>query len=109
MSQLISAEPSSYEEAASKQVWVDDMIEEYNLIMKNDVWEVVPRPTGKSVVTSRWLYKIKHAADGSVEKYKARFVARGFTQKEGNDYDETFAPLARYTTIKTIISLAAVF
>ena len=52
---------------------------------------------------------IKHAADGSVEKYKARFVARGFTQKEGIDYDETFAPIARYTTIRTIISLAAIF
>jgi len=51
MSQLISAEPSTYEEAASQHVWVDAMIEEYNSIMKNDVWEVVPRPTGKSVVT----------------------------------------------------------
>ena len=60
-------------------------------------------------MTSRWLYKIKHAADGSVEKYKAIFLARGFTQKEGIDYDETFASVARYTTIRTIISLAAVF
>ena len=85
------------------------MIGEYKSIMKNDVWEVVPRPVGKSVVTSRWLYKIKHAADGSVEKYKSRFVARGFTRKEGIDYDETFAHVARYTTIRTIISLAAVF
>ena len=81
MSQLISSKPSSYEEAASKQVWVDAMIEEYKSIMENDVWEVVPRPAGKLVVDSRWLYKIKHAIDGSVEKYKARFVARGFTQK----------------------------
>ena len=109
MSQLISAKPSSYEEAASKQVWVDAMVEEYSSIMKNDVWEVVPRPTGKSVVTSRWLYKIKHDADGSVEKYKAIFVARGFTQKEGIDYDETFAHVSRHTTIRTIISLATVF
>ena len=107
MSQLDSAEPSK--EATTQQVWVDAMIEEYKSIMKNDFWEVVPRPTGKSVVTSRWLYKIKHVADGSVEKYEARFVARGFTQKEGIDYDETFAPVARYTTIRTIISLAAVF
>ena len=65
------------------------MIEEYKSIMENDVWEIVPRPTGKSVVTSRWLYKINHVADGSVEKYKARFVSHGFTQKEGIDYDET--------------------
>jgi hypothetical protein len=59
------------------------------------------------VVSSRWLFKIKHAADGSIEKYKARFVARGFYQKEGIDYEETFAPVARYTSIKTIITLAA--
>jgi hypothetical protein len=55
------------------------MMEEYNSIMKNDVWEVVPRPEGKSVVTSRWLYKLKHVADGSIEKYKARFVAWVFS------------------------------
>ena len=109
MSQLISSEPSSYGDPTSKQVWVDAMIEEYKSIVKNDVWEVVPRPAGKSVVTSRWLYKVKHAVDDSVDKYKARFLARGFTQNEGIDYDETFAPVARYTTIRTIISLAAVF
>ena len=61
--------------------------------MKNDVWEIVPRLEEKSTVTSRWLYKIKHGADGSIEKYKARFVARGFSQKEEVDYDETFAPM----------------
>ena len=82
------------------------MAEEYASIMKNDVWEVVPKPEGKSVVTSRWLYKIKYAADGSIEKYKARFVARGFSQVEGVDYDETFAPVARYTSIRSIISIA---
>jgi uncharacterized protein (DUF1330 family) len=59
------------------------------------------------VVTSKWVYKIKHAADGSVDKYKARFVARGFSQKEGEDYDETFSLVARYTSIRAIISLAA--
>ena len=67
--------------------------------MKNNVWDVVPRPEGKAVVTSKWIYKIKHAADGSIEKYKAIFVARGFSQKEGIDYEETFAPVARYTSI----------
>ena len=83
------------------------MLEEYSSIMKNDVWEVVLRPEGKSVVTSRWLYKVKHAADGSIEKFKARFVARGFSQVEGVDYEETFAPVARYTSIHSIISIAA--
>ena len=108
MSHIIDAEPSSYEEAAGQSVWRDAMMEEYQSIMKNDVWDVVPRPKGKSVVTSKWIYKIKHAADGSVEKYKARFVTRGFSQKEGIDYEETFAPVARYTSIQAIISLAFV-
>ena len=59
------------------------------------------------MVTSWWLYKLKHAADGSVEKYTARFVARGFSQVEGIDYDETFAPIARYTSIRALISIVA--
>ena len=75
--------------------------------MKNQVWEVVPRPKGKKVVGSRWIYKVKHAADGSMEKYKARFVAKEFSQKEGIDYEETFAPVAKYSSIRTIISLVA--
>jgi hypothetical protein len=58
------------------------------------------------MVTSRWLYKLKHAADGNIERYKARFVARGFSQVEGVDYDETFASVARYTSIRSMISIA---
>ena len=76
--------------------------------MKNDVWDVIPILEGKSVVTSKWIYKIKHTAFGRIEKYKARFVARGFSQKEGIDYEENFAPVARYTSIISVLSLAAV-
>jgi hypothetical protein len=83
------------------------MVEEYDSIMRNDFWEVVLRPVGKSVVTSRWLYKTKFAADDNIEKHKARFVARGFSQIEGVDYDETFAPVTRYTSIRGIIAIAA--
>ena len=54
-------------------------MEEHNSIMRNDVWEIVSRPEGKSVLISKWLYKVNHAADGNVEKYKARFVACGFS------------------------------
>ena len=82
------------------------MVEEYSSIMMNDVWEVVPRPEDRSVVGSRWIYKIKYAADGSMEKYKARIVAKGYVQKEGIDYEETVALVARYTSIRSIISLA---
>jgi hypothetical protein len=55
------------------------MTEEHQSIMKNYAWEIVPRPKEKSIVTSKWVYKIKHAADGNVDKYKTRFVARGFS------------------------------
>ena len=61
--------------------------------MKNDVWDIVPKREGKSVVSCKWIYKIKHATNGSIEKYKARFVARGFSHKVGIDYEETFAHL----------------
>jgi hypothetical protein len=83
------------------------MVEEYTSIMKNDVWDIVPRPKGKLVVSSNWLYKIKHAVDGSIEKFKARFVARGFSQKEGVDYKETLATVARNTSIRVVMSLVA--
>jgi hypothetical protein len=79
MSHIIDIKPSCHEEATSQQVWQDAMTKEYQSILKNDAWDIVPRPEGKSIVTSKWIYKIKHAADGSVEKYKARFVARGFS------------------------------
>jgi hypothetical protein len=107
MCDLLENEPTCFEEAIQKKEWADAMTEEYQSIIKNDVWEIVPRLKSKDVVSSKWLFKIKHAADGSIEKYKAGFVAHGFSQKEGIDSEETFALVARYTLIRTIIALAA--
>ena len=73
MSNIIDFEPSSFQEASDQQVWKDSMVEEYNSIMKNDVLDIVPIPEGKLMVTSKWLYKIKHADDGSIKKYKVRW------------------------------------
>ena len=67
--------------------------------MKNNVWEVVPKHEWNSIVTSRWIYKIKYACDGSIQKYKSIFMACDFSQKEGIDYDEIVAPISMYTTI----------
>jgi hypothetical protein len=75
----MDAEPSSYEEAVEKRVWKDSMGEEYQSIVNNDVWDVVPRLKEKSIVSSKWIYKTKHVADDSIEKYKAIFVAQGFS------------------------------
>jgi hypothetical protein len=76
MSHIIHFEPSCYEEATSHPVWRDVMMEEYQSIMKNDLWDIVPRPEGKSLVTSKWIYKIKHIVDGSIERHKMIFFAR---------------------------------
>ena len=83
LSNIIDAEPSNFEEVMGKQVWKDAMDEDYQSIMKNDVRDVVPRPEGKSVVTSKWIY------NGNIGKYKARFMARGFVI----DYEETIVPM----------------
>ena len=83
------------------------MVKEYQSIIKNDVWEIRPRPKDKSVVSSKWIFKTKHSVDGSIEKYKERFVARRFSQKEGFDHEESCAPVVRYTSIRTILSLAS--
>jgi hypothetical protein len=103
---LLEKEPTCFEEAIQKKEWEYAMTEEYQSIIKDDAWEIVHRPKSKDLVSSKWLFKIKHV-DGSIEKYKARFVARGFSQKEGIDYEEMFALVARYTSIRTIIALAA--
>ena len=88
-------------------VWVDAMVEEYESIVRNNVWDVVQRPEEKSMVSSRGLYKVKQPIDGSVEKHKARFVALGFSQIEGIDYDETFSPVSTYSSIKSMLALSA--
>jgi transposase InsO family protein len=107
MCDLLEEEPTCFEETIQRKEWADAMTEECQSIIKNEVWEIVPRPKSKDVVSSKWLFKIKHVAGGSIEKYKARFVTRGFSQKEGIDYEETFTPVAKYTSIRTIIALAA--
>ena len=83
------------------------MIDEYDSIIINSAWEVVSRPVGKSLVGSRWIYKVKQATNGSVDKYNAIFVAQGFSQVEGIDYEENFAPVARYCLIRSILAIPA--
>ena len=79
MSKCIVTEPSSFEEAVQQPIWVDTMVEEYDSIVKNSAWEVFPRPVKKLVIGSRWIHKAKQEAYGIVEKYKARFIAKGFS------------------------------
>ncbi|KAI3769398.1 hypothetical protein L6452_00500 [Arctium lappa] len=102
------SEPSSYKEAATDPLWQHAMSEELSALQKTHTWDLVPLPNGKRAIGSRWVYKIKTKSDGSVELYKARLVAKGFTQEYGLDFEETFAPVAKMTTIRTLIAVAAV-
>eukprot|EP00253_Pinus_taeda_P002012 PITA_02012 len=80
--ECVETEPSSFEEAVQQPIWVDAMVEEYDSIVHNSVWDVVLRPENKSIVHSCWLYKVKQDVDGSVEKHKSIFVAHGFSQMD---------------------------
>src|SRR6266702_6193689 len=71
------------------------------------VYEVVPQPCGKNIVGSKWVFCIKRRPDGTIQKYKARVVTQGFTQVEGVDFDETFAPVAKFASLHAILALAA--
>lgn len=77
---------------------------EIKTLQENNTWTLVPRPKEKKVLTSRWVFKIKRNKDGEIEKYKARLVARGHTQQKGIDYEEVFAPVARYEAIRALLA-----
>ena len=100
-------DPTSYSQAQGKPQWEQAMTDEYESLMKNKTWSLVPLPVGKNLVGCKWVYKTKFTAQGWIEKYKARLVAKCFNQLEGIDYNETFAPVAKMYIIITILSIAS--
>jgi len=83
------------------------MTEELAALERTCTWDLVPLPSHAVPITCKWVFKIKTKSDGSIERYKTRLVARSFQQTQGLDYDETFAPVAHMTTIRTLIAVAA--
>lgn len=100
-------EPISYAQASKDLNWTNAMRKEIGALQANGTWVLLPLPAGKRPVGCKWVFRVKLKADGSLERYKARLVAKGFTQQEGVDFHETFSPVVKMTTIRTIISVAA--
>ena len=84
------------------------MAEEIAALERTSTWDLVSPPSGVRPITCKWVYKIKTRSDGSLKRYKARLVARGFQQEHGRDYDETFAPVAHMTTVHSLLVVASV-
>ncbi|KAM1480311.1 hypothetical protein ACFX2I_027472 [Malus domestica] len=100
------SEPSSFQEADSQLIWKFAMNEELKALNENKTWSITKLPKGMKTVGCRWVYKTKFKSDGSVERHKARLVARGFTQTYGLNYKETFAPVAKMNSVRVILSVA---
>nr|ADK92880.1 retrotransposon 4 protein [Hypericum perforatum] len=99
-------EPTKFEDAVKIEAWRKAMNEELDALERNQTWTVVELPHNKKAIDSKWIYKIKQNADGSIERYKARLVSKCFTQTHGVDYGETFAPVAKMNTIRILVSVA---
>lgn len=97
----------SFQEAQKGPQWNKAMNEEMKSILNNKTWDLTDLPQHKHVIECQWLYKIKETVDGSIEKNMTRLVAKGYSQTQGVDYEETFAPVSKITTLRTMIALAA--
>ncbi|XP_071681644.1 uncharacterized protein [Lolium perenne] len=101
-----SSEPTSHHDAMRIPHWREAMETEYQALLRNETRRLVPPRPGINVIDSKWVFKIKRHSDGSIERYKARLVAKGFKQRYGLDYEDTFSPVIKPTTIRLLLSLA---
>lgn len=103
----LSPLPRSAHEALRDPNWRVAMQAEYNALVANSTWSLVPRPPHARVITGKWVFRIKLKSDGTLDRYKARWVVRGFHQRPGIDFTETFSPVVKPATIRTVLALVA--
>jgi hypothetical protein len=108
----MEGDTTSYEEAMggpNSSKWLEAMEDEMRSMSSNNVWDLEEIPKGAKTVGCKWVYKIKYDSNGNIEKYKAHLVAKGFTQREGVDYNETFSPVSCKDSFRIIMALVAHF
>jgi hypothetical protein len=106
VSATISPVPKSYATAFADPQWLHAMQAEFSALQENDTWELVPRPHDRPVIRCMWLFRHKFKSDGSLERYKARLVVNGKSQTVGIDCEDTFSPVVKPATIRTVLSIA---
>jgi hypothetical protein len=99
-------EPTCFSQAVTDPNWRKAMNSEFDALLKNNTWRLVPSSQAHNLVGCKWVFRIKRKADGSIDRYKARLVAKGFHQQAGVDYSETYSPVIKPTTVRLVLSLA---
>ncbi|GJS32458.1 putative RNA-directed DNA polymerase, partial [Tanacetum coccineum] len=101
-----TSKPKTYKEAVLDSKWVKAMNLEIEALNWNNTWTITELPKGRKPISHKWIWKIKYKSTGEIERYKARLMAKGFSQKEGIDYEETFSPVVKMVTVRYVLSLA---
>jgi hypothetical protein len=99
-------EPQNLTDALSDANWQQAMEEEYNALIQNKTWHLVPPVSNKNLIDCKWVYCIKKRSDGTIDRYKARLVAKGFKQRYGLNYEDTFSPVVKIATIRIVLSIS---
>ena len=108
MSSLSSVSvPKTVSKAFSDPGWRQAMVDEITVLHSNGTWDLVPLPPGKSLVGCRWIYTVKVGLDGQVDRLKAHLVVKWYTQIYGLDYGDTFSPIAKMSSVRLFLSIAA--
>ena len=99
-------EPASIKKALQDPQWLHAMKEEFSALIKNQTWTLVELPFHKALIDSKWVFHVKYNLDGSINKYKAHLVAKGYRQQEGYDFHEMFSPVVKPATMKMVLTIA---